>query len=35
MRILVHSCDISNPAMKFEDFKPWGLRITQEFDDLF
>jgi hypothetical protein len=35
MRVVVHACDISNPTMNFADFKEWGLRITQEFDDLF
>jgi cAMP-specific phosphodiesterase 4 len=35
MSSIVHACDISNPTMQFEDFREWGLRITQEFDDLF
>ena len=35
MRHVVHACDISNPTMNFEDFREWGLRITQEFDDLY
>ena len=35
IRLLVHACDISNPTMNFKDFREWGLRITQEFDDLF
>ena len=35
MSFLVHACDISNPTMIFEDFREWGIRITQEFQDLF
>jgi hypothetical protein len=35
MKVLIHTCDISNPSMPFADFKEWGLRICQEFDDLF
>jgi hypothetical protein len=35
MKILVHACDLTNASMKFDNFRQWGLRITQEFDDLF
>ena len=35
MCFLVHACDISNPAQPFEDFREWGLRIQQEFVDLY
>ena len=35
MQAIVHACDISNPTMPFEAFRAWGLRITQEFDDVF
>jgi hypothetical protein len=35
MKLLVHTCDISNCIMDFKGFKQWGLRITQEFDDLY
>jgi len=35
MKLLVHTCDISNAAQQFNKFKQWGLRISQEFDDCF
>ena len=35
MSFIVHACDISNPVQKFEDFRDWGLRIQQEFVDLY
>lgn len=35
MSLLTHACDISNPTMHYEDFREWGIRITQEFDDIF
>lgn len=35
MSSLVHAADISNSFMEFDSFKNWGLRIVQEFDDLF
>ena len=34
MSAIIHACDISNPTMKFEEFRTWGLRIIQEFNDL-
>ena len=33
MKTVVHCADISSPSMEFEDFKAWGLRVTQEFHD--
>lgn len=35
MKILVHACDLTNPSLKFDQFRLWGLSISQEFDDLF
>ena len=35
MKVLVHTCDISNPSLAFEDFREQGLRVCQEFDDQF
>ena len=35
MSFIVHACDISNPVQKFEEFRDWGLRIQQEFVDLY
>ena len=35
MAFIVHACDISNPVQNFEDFRDWGLRIQQEFVDLY
>ena len=32
---LMHAADISNPTMKFNEFRDWGLLINQEFDDTF
>jgi len=34
MSAVLHAADISNPAMPFKDFRDWGLRMCQEFDDL-
>ena len=35
MAFIVHASDISNPIQKFENFKSWGIRIAQEFNDLY
>lgn len=35
MGTLIHACDISNVGLPIEEFKRWGLRISQEFDDTF
>ena len=35
MSFIVHACDISNPVQKFADFRDWGIRITQEFQDVY
>ena len=34
MSSIMHAADISNPAMPFKEFRDWGLRMAQEFDDL-
>ena len=33
MSFIVHSCDISNPVLQFDEFNKWGLRVKQEFYD--
>lgn len=35
MSFVVHCCDISNPIQPFDDFRDWGLRIVQEFNDCY
>lgn len=35
MGLLVHSSDLSNMTLPFEQFRKWGLMCVQEFDDSF
>ena len=35
MGVVVHSADLSNMTLPFEQFRKWGLMCVQEFDDSF
>lgn len=30
---MVHSCDIGNPCLEFDNYMNWAALLAQEFDD--